>query len=34
MSRPPTLANKILMYGALVVMTLFSLYPLWFAILA
>lgn len=34
MNRPPTLGAKILMYAVLVIMTLFALYPLWFAILA
>jgi arabinogalactan oligomer/maltooligosaccharide transport system permease protein len=34
MNRPPTLGAKILMYAILVLMTLFALYPLWFAILA
>jgi arabinogalactan oligomer/maltooligosaccharide transport system permease protein len=34
MNRPPTTSAKIVMYGILAVMTLFALYPLWFAILA
>jgi arabinogalactan oligomer/maltooligosaccharide transport system permease protein len=34
MNRPPTLAAKIVMYAVLVGMTLFALYPIWFAILA
>ena len=34
MNRPPSLAAKILMYAILVLMTLFALYPIWFAILA
>ena len=34
MNRPPTLGSKILMYAILVLMTLFALYPIWFAILA
>jgi arabinogalactan oligomer/maltooligosaccharide transport system permease protein len=34
MNRPPTLLAKILMYGLLVLMALFALYPIWFAILA
>jgi arabinogalactan oligomer/maltooligosaccharide transport system permease protein len=34
MNRPPSLLAKILMYAILVLMTLFALYPIWFAILA
>jgi arabinogalactan oligomer/maltooligosaccharide transport system permease protein len=34
MNRPPTTGSKFLMYGILALMTLFALYPLWFAILA
>jgi len=34
MNRPPTLAARIVMYAVLVGMTLFALYPIWFAILA
>ena len=34
MNRPPTLAAKIVMYAVLVGMTLFALYPIWFAMLA
>ncbi|MBU0495704.1 MAG: sugar ABC transporter permease [Chloroflexi bacterium] len=34
MSRPPTVYAKIVMYIFLILMTLFALYPLWFAILA
>lgn len=34
MNRPPSLLAKILMYAGLVVMVLFALYPIWFAILA
>ena len=34
MNRPPSLLGKILMYALLVLMVLFALYPIWFAILA
>jgi arabinogalactan oligomer/maltooligosaccharide transport system permease protein len=34
MNRPPTLGAKILMYGILLVMVVFALYPVWFAVLA
>lgn len=34
MNRPPSLAAKIVMYAILVLMTLFALYPIWFALLA
>lgn len=34
MNRPPSLLAKILMYAILILMTLFALYPIWFAILA
>jgi len=34
MNRPPTLAGKIVTYAVLVLMALFALYPIWFAILA
>jgi arabinogalactan oligomer/maltooligosaccharide transport system permease protein len=34
MNRPPTLAGKIVTYAILVLMALFALYPIWFAILA
>jgi arabinogalactan oligomer/maltooligosaccharide transport system permease protein len=34
MNRPPTLGARILMYAMLAIMTLFALYPVWFAILA
>jgi arabinogalactan oligomer/maltooligosaccharide transport system permease protein len=34
MNRPPSLTAKILMYAVLVIMVLFALYPIWFAILA
>jgi arabinogalactan oligomer/maltooligosaccharide transport system permease protein len=34
MNRPPNLLAKILMYAILVFMTLFALYPIWFATLA
>jgi arabinogalactan oligomer/maltooligosaccharide transport system permease protein len=34
MNQPPKLGAKILMYGALVLATLFALYPVWFAVLA
>jgi arabinogalactan oligomer/maltooligosaccharide transport system permease protein len=34
MNRPPSLLGKILMYAILIFMTLFALYPIWFAILA
>lgn len=34
MNRPPSPLAKILMYAILILMTLFALYPIWFAILA
>lgn len=34
MNRPPSVLAKVLMYAILIVMTLFALYPIWFAILA
>jgi len=34
MNHPPKLGAKILMYGALLLATLFALYPVWFAVLA
>ncbi|MEJ2211672.1 MAG: ABC transporter permease, partial [Anaerolineae bacterium] len=34
MNRPPTLTGKIVTYTVLVLMALFALYPIWFAILA
>jgi arabinogalactan oligomer / maltooligosaccharide transport system permease protein len=34
MNRPPSTGTKVLMYTILAVMTLFALYPIWFAILA
>ena len=34
MNRPPSILAKILIYAILIIMTLFALYPIWFAILA
>ena len=34
MNKPPKLGSKILMYALLVIMTIFALYPVWFALLA
>jgi arabinogalactan oligomer/maltooligosaccharide transport system permease protein len=34
MNRPPTPGAKVLMYGILLVMVVFALYPVWFAVLA